>query len=331
MKLSRASKHTLQGRAGTGKRRAVKKKTRRPRLPKTKFSRTVIAKARELIKNSRDEASLVDTFVDIHKVLAGYHRRVKQEKGEKAQEELIPDTTEISILWKTFLKLQEASKDRGYPLDVEFAPFIVYGRTMKDRLGHKDRWAILDEFDWLPLKSLSGFTTWAQGRRKRVVTLYLNLKRDHIMALMYKPDRGNGNFSGLHKFDPNAAMKSSTDSAWKSEAMPNTAFYVNTTRVQGFQDFTCFFWCMHWIMWKMTTAARFALMRVQVAGGDALEHLVPSTLDSFRSTAYKKWASHIHAYITASDAQHVNPTSLALLLLSDPEWLHANSNQSSPN
>merc|ERR1711933_588072 len=106
------------------------------------------------------------------------------------------------------------------------------------------------------------------------------------------------------------------DSAARREHFPDTTFYMNTTRIQGFQDFTCFFWCMHWILWKMTASARFTLERTQLAGGkqgSEIDHLVPNTLDSFRSPAFKKWASHIHSYISASGAQSTTPTSLALL------------------
>jgi len=331
--LTKLSAVTLHGSASTKTKRRAKKRVKRKKklLSKTKFGRNVLAVVRELRKNVHDLPTTVDTLVDIHRVITGYHRRVKQEVGEQAQEQLIPDTIEISMLWRQLLKLQDTLKKHSLSIDVEFAPFIVYGRCKKDRTRKGKRlrrWEILDEFDFLSLKSMSSFVKWAEGRRKRVITLYLNLKRDHIMALMFKPagccETGNTTHVGLHKFDPNAANKSPFDNLAKMKFFPHQSFYTNTTRVQGFQDFTCFFWCMHWIMWKMTSSARFALERERsMEEVSQIEQYLPTTLDSFRSTAYKKWASHIHSYICATKSQTESPTTLAMFLLSDAEWLHS--------
>jgi len=330
--LTKLSAVTLHGSATKKKRRAKKRvKKRKNLLSKTKFGRNVLAVVRELRKNVHDLPTTVDTLVDIHRVITGYHRRVKQEVGEQAQEQLIPDTIEISMLWRQLLKLQDTLKKHSLSIDVEFAPFIVYGRCKKDRTRKGKRlrrWEILDEFDFLSLKSMSSFVKWAEGRRKRVITLYLNLKRDHIMALMFKPagccETGNTTHVGLHKFDPNAANKSPFDNLAKMKFFPHQSFYTNTTRVQGFQDFTCFFWCMHWIMWKMTSSARFALERERSMDEvSQIEQYLPTMLDSFRSTAFKKWATHIHSYICATKAQTESPTTLAMFLLSDAEWLHS--------
>jgi len=298
----------------------------------TKFRKEVTWRIQELIDDVYDLPSLIDTLIRCWKVVGAFHRQVSKSRVEKYQEGFIPDTREIALLWKVFLQLQERCKDFRLPMEVEFAPFVVYGRSIEDRTkDYKGRWSIRDEFEFLPLRTIPSFVRWASARKKRVVALYLNLARVHIMAMMFKPAAAKPDrFVGLHKFDSNASMKSRADNNMRADEFPEIKFYRNTTRLQSIHDFTCTFWCMHWILWKMTVAARitYASQTLRERGHpeDAKGLITRSRqyLDSFRSDAYKKFARSIRDYMCSPLAVSTKELRTAgLLLLSDPSWLDA--------
>jgi len=300
----------------------------------SKFRRQVTWPVEKCTAEVEDIPSLIDSLTEAWKIITTFHRKIQRSKKESDQEKYIPDTFEISLLWKSFLELQDKCKKRKIPCLVEFAPFVVYGRTKEDRMKKwEDRWTIGEEFDNLPLKSVKSFVNWGISRKKRVVALYLNLKRSHIMAMMLKPDGAcsemdNHTFVGLHKFDANASHKSNTDNEMKRDHFPEeVSFYRNTTRIQSLSDYTCTFWCLHWTLWKMITSARLSLaIQQQKAQGEQrnVEDIlagVPTVLDSFRSPAYKKWAKHIRDYICTPEALGKPPTIFGLLMLTDRAWL----------
>lgn len=297
----------------------------------SKFRKQVTWKVEKCTANVTDIPSLIDALTESWKIITTFHRKIQRSKKEADQEKYIPDTFEISILWKAFLDLQERCKVNKIPHEVEFAPFVVYGRTKEDRLRKReDRWNIGDEFDNLQIKSVKAFVNWAKSRKKRVVALYLNLKRSHIMAMMFKPEGAcsemdNLTFVGLHKFDANASQKSHADAALKRDHFPSDVrFYRNTTRIQALSDYTCTFWCLHWTLWKMITSARLSLAVEQLEDRKSVEDIlagVPTVLDSFRSPAYKKWAKHIRDYICTPEALNKPPTTFGLLMLTDRAWL----------
>jgi len=293
---------------------------------KTKFRRLVTDRLIRVVNKARDLPSYIDALTEAWKIFTMFHRKVAVLKGERAQEKVIPDTYEMACMWKVFLRLQDRMRRYSLSIDIEFAPFMVYGRTIEDREKNREqRWQISDEFDFLPLRSVASFVKWAEPRRKRVVALYFNLKRSHTMALMFKPRAVSpANYVGLHKFDTNAPKKSHADISTRATHFPNTSFYINTTIIQGQTDFTCTFWCMHWVLWKSIAACRFKLATEYLpeSQGKALMKTAPMILDSFRSDAYKKWAAHMRAYICTPAAQAKPPTRFGLLLLTDPAWLN---------
>lgn len=300
----------------------------------SKFRKQVTWKVEKCTKSVTDIPSLIDSLTESWKIVTTFHRKIQRSKKEADQEKYIPDTFEIAILWRAFLALQDKCKANKIPHEVEFAPFVVYGRTNECiKRNKEDRWNIGDEFDNLQLKTVKAFVKWAANRKKRVVALYLNLKRSHIMAMMFKPEKAcnpmdNLTFVGLHKFDANASHKSQADYALKRDHFPDdVSFYRNTTRIQALSDYTCTFWCLHWTLWKMITSARLSLAVSQLkessdpGGVNEILAGVPTVLDSFRSPAYKKWAKHIRDYICTPEALTKPPTTFGLLMLTDRAWL----------
>jgi len=336
-----SSLRRLKGKGLRSKRRTKdsnKRKARKHRLSyknkpwerQTKFATSITKKLIQNMKRVVSLPSMIDVLVDTWRHVTKYHRMIQRQVGEQEQTKYIPDTNEIAKLWRCLLRMQEHVRELKLPHNIEFAPFFVYGRTIEDR--QKDfthRWTIRDEFDMLPLRSVRAFVNWAKPRRKRVVALYLNLKRSHIMAMMFKPvGCDSPGHIGLHKFDANATSKSETDNKMRQDHFPDISFYRNTTRIQSTTDFTCTFWCLHWVLWKSICSARFALAmqaETEPSKRRQLETSMPKVVDSFRSESYKKWAAQLKHYVCSKQAKKSGPpTRFGLLLLTDPAWLCSN-------